>query len=185
MKKVFFLILVFVCVLSIAGCGQMTDTFKTFSVQGLAQFYDFYATEDTKESLIREGQIEFARIGDLYVCPYIKEVNYDECGLFFYVYALEDGGIETVTVSDVVLSAGNDMVLINGNDDLLITLHPSEESIQLGMSKIEFESTDTWLFNGNTLQLSFRAEIDNGDVDAKEFSYNIEIVGNKSAITIT
>ncbi len=184
MKKVFLLILAFAFVL--AGCSRMTDTFKTFSTQGLEDFFGFYATTDTKESLIREGKIEFARIGDFYVCPFIKEVNYDECALFFYVYALEDCNAETITVSNIVLSTDDNIDIINKNDDgLAIALSATGENIQLGVSSIKFKATDTWLFNGNTLHLSFKAMVDNANVDRMNFSYNIDIIGNKSVVTIT
>lgn len=183
-KKV--ILLVFVLVFIIAGCGRMVDTFKTFSIHGLEEFYDFYATAATKELIIREGKIEFARVGDLYVCPYIKEINHDECALFFYVYSLEDSSAEMVKISDVVLSTGNDMVLINDNDhSLSISLSVADKNIQLGLSSIKFEATDTWLFNGNTLHLSFQAVVDKEMHDGKAFSYDIDIIGNKSAVMIT
>ena len=185
MKKIFLLICSLV--LSITGCSQNVYSFSTFSIQGFDDFYNFRTTDDVRETYIREGKIEFARVDNLYVCPFIKEINYDECGLFFYVYALDAGSAETITICNIVLSALEDNVCVyTSSNEQTITLEKNDGNILLGtMTGISFKKSDTWLLSGNTLNLSFQATVGTEEVVETVFSYDIRIIRNKRAKMIT
>ena len=175
-----FLVFILVLALFLAGCVQMVDSTTTFSVEGFEDFYALSTAAD-KSGYIHEGKIEFAKLGNLYVCPFIKEVNHEECALFFYVYSLEDGINETVTIQDVVLSAKNgEVVVYSETEPCALKFKKEEGSIQLGNfpGKV-FKVTNDWFGDGIILNLSFRAEVEGNDASEKTFSYDIKIIRNK------
>ena len=165
------------------GCGKNVDSFTTFSIQGFEEFYDFHTTSDVRKMYIREGKMEFARLNEFYVCPFIKEINYDECALFFYVYTLEDECTEIITISDIVLSSNKEETFLYTNSSKQsVLLERESEDILVGkISDIEFKKTDSWFFNDNTLKLVFRVECGEEYTYSQNFSYDIRIICNERA----
>ena len=172
------LCLLLILTLILAGCGQSVSSFATFSIEGFEQFFDFHATEQSRLAYISDGKIDFAKHGDIYICPFIKETTHDECSLFFYVYASEGTTVDIVNISDIVLSANQgNYVVFNAPEGQSLALKKENGVLTGTLSGMNFKKEDEWFFNDNTLVLSFRATTDH----EKEFSYDVNIICNYRA----
>jgi len=158
------------------GCVETVDSFTIFSMEGFDPFFDFYTSQEKKNAYLESGGLEFARLGDVYVCPFIKETSHEECGLFFYIYSIENDSIESITISNINLiiqeSGGS---IYKSNSDQSVLLEAPDDNYLQGTIKCYFESSEEWLYKGNILKISFQATANGNTQESEEFSYDIKI----------
>lgn len=185
MKKRF-LALMMACCLFLPGCVKWVDYYTSYNFQGLEEFYWFHSDNKDQEELIKNGDIEFAKLGDVYVCPFIKDVTHEECGLFFYVYSLKMPKTQSLKITNVVLKDGKDTVLFESSNEYDIVLEYTEDDIQVGyLNVVDFVRSDDWCYDGGALTLSFQASADLAE--SKDYSYDvvIDIQKEPEFLTIT
>ena len=169
------LFLLVIC-LSLAACKINSPSYTTFVIEGFDAFFSFNSSDEYRKNCIIDGKIEFAKLSNIYVCPFIKEINHDECGLFFYIYSHGNKIAESVTINniDLVIKNNGESIFCN-NAGYSVSLENTNDNLVSGTVRCVFETSEEWLYHGCVLNLSFHAETDDNAKESKEFSYEITI----------
>ena len=187
MKKIFSIILLLVLLAgAFGGCGKMVNSYMSFSIDGFDNFFNKTNISD-KETYIKDGNMEFARMGDTIICPFIKETTHEERSILVYVYKLNENS-SSFTIDSVVLSTKNDVILCQ--EDLknkTIKLTPVTDEMSFGSVVVsDFCKNEHWFYSGNELQLSLKITVNDGtDVTEENLDYAIKLIGHKRHVMPT
>lgn len=176
------MILAFLVILS--GCGRMVDSYMDFTI---TQFEEFLAASDEKKvDYVTEGKLDFAKTGEVYFVPFIKETTHEECTLFVYAYWTEPP--EEIAVTEISLVSPNDVTVFCGDfaaENMEIMWQGdvlSEGVIEIG----SFPKSEAWFSNGNQLCLSFCVSVSTAEgTVCSDYEYEITLAQRKSVLLPT
>ena len=149
-----------VCVL-ISGCVRIVNSYMDFSI---VQFEEFLATpDDQRDSYLATGKLDYAKTGDVFFVPFIKETTHEECTLFVYTYWHDMP--KEVYITDINLLDQNGVNLIScdfpsGEHKAMWQIDALSEGVfTIG----SFLLNDDWYFHHNQLSVSFSVSVSTED----------------------
>ena len=142
------------------SCGKMVDSYMVFSI---AQFDEFLSVSDgEKGDYLAKGKLDFAKTGDVFFVPFIKETTHEECTIF--VYAYWSGSSKDICITGINLVAQNDAAIFNDAAVTDTKIMWEEDTLSKSVFKIgSFPKSDDWFSNGNKLYLSYSVSVSTED----------------------
>ena len=183
MRKMIAILLSLIILLT-TGC-QMADSYMLFSIEAFDAFQKLYENAD-KEAYLNDGKLDFAKVNDVAIVPFVKEISHEECALFVYAYTLTEQrfvGIDNITL---VTQDGKKLVE-NLSGGQLQNWENATDAMSYGFIKVaNFALTEDWYTSGNKLMLSFRVVVgEENSVAEKEITHTISLVRYKSFLMPT
>ena len=186
MKTNILIFIIISLIFTFAGCNNFVDSYTSFYIEEFDEFFNIKVLSE-KESYIKSGNLDFAKMDDLIICPFIKETTHEECTLFLYVYTISDIR-SNVTINSVNLCSKNNIEILKEfsekdiNEFSLVT-----DGMLLSTTVIsDFDKNETWFYSGNELQLSLKISVDNQTTIIEDtLNYTINLIGHKSHLMPT
>lgn len=176
--------IIIMCVLILCmfmGCGQRVKGYTSFSIDEYDEFFDLVSDSD-RENYIRKGNLDFSKIQDVILVPFVKETTHTECAIFLYGYSLNVN--RTVQVNYVMLTAPNGAVICEDiPTEQEMSWEPATDSMTKGILWLQtFEKDSSWFYNDSKLHLSIELVVEG---EPKVMSYEISLIGHTSVLLPT
>ena len=191
MKKILCFSFLIIIILSLfSRCIKIVDSYKTFYIQDFDTFFEDLSSEEDREEYLRKGKLELAKLGNVYLCPFMKESSHEECIVQLYVYSLDEEYQVTVTDVKITNSDNTDLTVKPYKDVDLNELAEWEQVTDTMLMK-RFnlglvEMNENWFFDDNTFEIKVDVAINTGtDIINKTLTYPVEIRGNKRPLAPT
>lgn len=169
----------FALLVVLSGCGKMVDSYMDFTI---AQFDEFLsASDDEIGNYLTSGKLDFAKTGDVFFVPFIKETTHEECTLFIYTYWT--GSQKDINITEISLVSQNDATIFTSDyaaSDIIIMRQ--EDALSEGVIEIgSFLKSEEWFSNGNKLYLSFSVSVstEHGTI-SKDYTYEVALHQTKN-----
>lgn len=161
------------------GCGKMVDSYMIFSI---TQFDEFLSASDgEKGDYLAKGKLDFAKTGDVFFVPFIKETTHEECTIFVYAYWCDSP--KEINITDISLVSQNDVTIFNGDSAVAdIELMWQEDALSEGVIQIgSFPKNENWFSSGNNLSLSFSVSVATEDgTESNNYAYEVTLHQTKN-----
>ena len=186
MKTNILIFIIISLIFTFAGCKTIANSYTSFSIEEFDEFFNITEISE-KESYIKSGNMDFAKIDDLIICPFIKETTHEECSLFLYVYTTSNNR-SNVTINSVSICSKNNIEILKELSEKDINeFSPATDGMLLSVTVIsDFDKNKTWFYSGNELQLSLQISVDNQTTIIEDtVNYTINLIGHKKHLMPT
>jgi len=186
MKKFLLIVITVMLVFAAVGCQKMANSYISFSIDEFDDFFDI-TDINAKESYIKNWNMEFAKIGNLIVCPFIKETTHEECSLLLYIYTINEN-TSNATINGVRLSDKNGVVIYEEDSKTnTVELSTVTDEMLSSVTVIgEFDKNENWFYSGNELQLSRQITVeDKNTITEEHLDYTVKLIGHRNHVMPT
>lgn len=181
-KRRILFVLIFFVITKLAGCYELIDSIKKFPIEEYKEFDGMDYIGKKFEEYILSGKLDFAKIEDIYILPFMKEYCEETTsilGLGVNAYTKQD--IDGLVIDHLSLVDENGMVIFEESFPNNWKYYENE-SIPMGELKIwhlDFatEVTDDWGYHGNDLILNMQVSVQKGEqIITRDISFHAEII---------
>lgn len=167
------LLLLTACLL--CGCSKVVGGYPTYSIQ---EFDDFWTLDEAsaQEQYICDGNLNFAKVQNLIVVPFLKVSSHTETTLFLHIYSISEPPIGLMFNYTLTSSNGETISAASGIETH-IEWTQLTDNLKKGTIEVQsFTNDSNWFYDDNKLELLLEFNIDGIITSA---AYEINIIGHQ------